>query len=46
MDEVPNCQIFVLIIGGRYGGKFNGAQNSITNAEYKEAIKQKKIQLL
>ncbi|MEH7356711.1 DUF4062 domain-containing protein, partial [Neobacillus drentensis] len=41
LDEIPNCQMFVLIIGGRYGGEFKGTQHSITNAEYKEAIKQK-----
>lgn len=41
LSEVPNCQLFVLIIGGRYGGKFKEEATSITNAEYREAIKQK-----
>lgn len=39
--EVPNCQLFVLIIGGRYGGDFKGKSTSITNEEYREAIRQK-----
>lgn len=39
--EVLNCQIFVLIIGGRYGGKFKDNEYSITNAEYKEAVNKK-----
>lgn len=39
--EVPNTQIFVLIIGGRYGGKFKDGDHSITNAEYREAVKLK-----
>jgi len=38
--EVPNCQMFVLIIGGRYGTEFE-AQQSVTNAEYQEAVRQK-----
>jgi len=41
LSEVPNCQLFVLIIGGRFGGTFKDAGQSITNAEYKEAIKLK-----
>ncbi|MCG9760201.1 MULTISPECIES: DUF4062 domain-containing protein [Pseudoalteromonas] len=41
LSEVPNCQMFVLIIGGRYGGLFREGDNSITNEEYKEAIKSK-----
>src|SRR5688500_16803337 len=39
--EVPNCQIFVLIIGGRYGAEMLGGGRSVTNAEYREAVKQK-----
>lgn len=42
LNEVPNCQLFVLIIGGRFGGKFKDSDMSITNAEFKEA-KIKKI---
>lgn len=41
LTEVPNCQIFVLIIGGRFGGQFNGRQTSITNEEYREAVRRK-----
>ena len=41
LTEIPNCQLFVLIIGGRYGGKFQGTDDSITNMEYREAIKHK-----
>ncbi|QXI08463.1 DUF4062 domain-containing protein [Pseudomonas tensinigenes] len=41
LTEVPNCQLFVLIIGGRFGGEFNGKKTSITNEEYREAIKRK-----
>jgi hypothetical protein len=37
--EVPICQLFVLIIGGRYGSLHKG--KSITNAEYVAAIKAK-----
>lgn len=39
LKEVETCQIFVLIIGGRYGGKFKENDTSITNNEYKTAIK-------
>lgn len=39
LKEVSTCQIFVLIIGGRYGGEFKGTSHSITNNEYREAIK-------
>lgn len=39
IDEVSTCQLFVLIIGGRYGGKYLHSENSITNEEYKAAIK-------
>jgi len=38
ISEVSSCQIFVLIIGGRYGGKSKDTDKSITNMEYKEAI--------
>lgn len=39
--ELPNCQMLVLIIGGRYGGKYKDTEHSITNAEYKEAVRLK-----
>lgn len=41
LNEVKNCQIFVLIIGGRYGGRYLSGEKSITNKEYEEAIKLK-----
>lgn len=41
ITEVPSCQMFVLIIGGRFGGKFKDTEKSITNTEYLEAVKQK-----
>lgn len=41
LNEVKNCQIFVLIIGGRYGGKYKKSSTSITNAEYEEAVRLK-----
>lgn len=37
LAEVPNCQMFVLIIGGRFGSRFKTSTHSITNAEYKRA---------
>ncbi len=39
--EVPNCQMFVLIIGGRFGSQYQGEAHSITNAEYREAARLK-----
>lgn len=41
ISEVPNCQIFVLIIGGRAGSSYKNNGHSITNAEYREAIRLK-----
>lgn len=41
ISEVSSCQIFVLIIGGRFGGQFKGNEKSITNNEYLEAVKNK-----
>jgi len=37
ISEIQNCQIFVLIIGGRHGGNFMESEKSITNMEYEEA---------
>lgn len=37
--EVPTCQMFVLIIGGRFGSKYKNTPKSITNREYQEAVK-------
>ncbi len=43
INEVDNCQLFVLIIGGRFGGNYKyDTAKSITNAEY-EAARIKKI---
>src|SRR5262249_50278843 len=39
--EIPNCQLFVLIIGGRFGSEFHNSGGSITNAEYREAVRLK-----
>ncbi len=41
LSEIQTCQIFVLIIGGRYGGNYLQEDKSITNKEYEEAIKLK-----
>lgn len=39
--ETSNCQIFILIIGGRFGGKYlTDKTKSITNAEYIAAREQ------
>lgn len=38
LSEVSTCQMFVLIIGGRFGGKYKETDKSITNAEYDEAV--------
>lgn len=38
LDEVSNCQMFVLIIGGRYGGTHINSSESITNEEYRIAV--------
>lgn len=38
VNEVSHCDLFVLIISGRYGGKFKGGTGeSITQAEYNRA---------
>jgi hypothetical protein len=41
LREVPSCQLFVLIIGGRFGEIYKHTETSITNAEYREAVKSK-----
>lgn len=39
LEEVYNCQLFVLIIGGRSGGQYlNDKSLTITNAEYEVAV--------
>lgn len=43
LNELENCQLFILIIGGRFGGSYKfDTSKSVTNAEY-EAAKLKKI---
>ncbi len=39
LSEVETTQMLVLIIGGRFGGKFKNSEKSITNAEYDNAVK-------
>lgn len=43
VNEIENCHLFILVIGGRFGGSYKyDKTKSITNAEY-EAAKFKKI---
>lgn len=39
LREVETCQIFILIIGGRHGGDYKDERSSITNNEYREAVR-------
>jgi hypothetical protein len=39
LKEVETCQIFILIIGGRQGGNYKDELSSITNNEYREAVR-------
>src|SRR5579871_292696 len=39
--DIPNAQLFVLIIGGRFGSTMPNSDQSITNAEYQKAIQEK-----
>lgn len=39
LSEVSTCQLLVLIIGGRFGGAYKETESSITNKEYREAIR-------
>lgn len=39
LAEVPNCQVLVLIIGGRLGSSYKSSGTSVTNAEYREAVR-------
>ena len=41
LREIPSCQLFVLIIGGRFGEAYKDKEASITNIEYREAVKSK-----
>ena len=39
LKEIENCQLFILIIGGRFGGSYVAdTKKSIVNAEYNMAI--------
>jgi len=43
INEIENCQILILIIGGRFGGNYKSdMKKSITNAEYNSAVKLKR----
>ena len=42
LDQVDNCDYLVLLIGGRRGGTFVGSEKSITNEEYRRALKKHK----
>lgn len=39
LDQVENSDYLVLLIGGRHGGIFVGSEKSITNEEYRHALK-------
>ncbi len=39
VDDVANCDLFVLIIGGRFGTEYKAEGISVTNAEYQSAIR-------
>jgi hypothetical protein len=41
LTEIPNCQLFILVIGGRYGTSFKDSERSVTNTEYMEAVRHK-----
>jgi hypothetical protein len=41
LGEIPNTQMFILIIGGRYGSEYHSTQDSVTNHEYREAVRLK-----
>jgi hypothetical protein len=41
LNEIENCQLFILIIGGRFGGNFQNSEKSITNKEYEKAFERK-----
>lgn len=41
LSEIPNCHLFILIIGGRFGAEFKDTTRSVTNSEHAEAVKLK-----
>jgi hypothetical protein len=46
LNKVLECDIYILICGGRYGWKPNGGTKSITEMEYETAIKADKARLV
>jgi hypothetical protein len=42
LDQVDNSDYLILLIGGRRGGTFVGSEKSITNEEYRRALKKRK----
>jgi hypothetical protein len=41
ISEIPNCHLFILIVGGRYGAQFKDSGKSVTNSEHMEAVRLK-----
>jgi len=41
LAEVPNTQLFVLLVGGRRGSVLKDGATSVTNGEYREAVRLK-----
>ncbi len=39
LGEIPNTQMFILVIGGRYGSEYRATSDSVTNHEYREAAR-------
>jgi hypothetical protein len=39
--EVSSCHLFVLIVGGRFGSEMPDTGHSVTNAEYREAVRRR-----
>jgi len=41
LTEIPTCQLLLLVVGGRFGGRFHTGKDSVTNQEHREAVKHK-----
>lgn len=41
LDQVDNADFLILVVGGRAGGTFVGSEKTITNEEYRRALKRK-----
>ena len=39
--EIPNVQLFVLVVGGRFRSEMPNSAQSVTNAEYQKAVQEK-----